>query len=174
MTTREEKGMMVIDEDTATATRREGSTPVRGANGMAFHRLTPTSPAYATLPILEGFTWGDCVREIPHGHWYLVVFRSIRRADADAALLTEFDDHAHAEALVSGGLLHYFKGELGPRHECLSFCVWTSREQARLALHLPRHQAAARLAAQMYETYTLERYQLIKRPGSSSLELLPV
>lgn len=131
----------------------------------SFELLAPIAPDYATLPILEGFNWTDCFRDVEAGYWYLVVFRSVRRECADSDLLTEFDDHAYDEALGSGGLLHYFKGELSPRRECLSFCIWASREQARAALHLPRHAAAARLAATMYESYRLERYLLSKHAG---------
>ncbi len=131
----------------------------------SFELLTPIAADYATLPVLDGFNWADCFRTVEAGCWYLVVFRSVRREGADTDLLTEFDDHAYDEALGSGGLLHYFKGSLGPRRECLSFCVWESREQARAALRLPRHIAAARLAATMYESYGLERYMLCKHAG---------
>ena len=89
--------------------------------------------------------WDDAL-----GSFYLVVFRSVRRVGADAEMLTEFDDLAHAEARLSGGLHFYFKGEPGPDRACLSLCLWDSPEQARAALGLPRHQAAARLAREMY------------------------
>ena len=52
---------------------------------------------------------------------YLVVFRSVRRPEADLVLLREHDDRAYEEALQAGGLLRYFKGHANERGECLSF-----------------------------------------------------
>jgi len=95
----------------------------------------------------------------------------VRRETADVALLTEFDDHAHMEAMGVGGLIYYFKGQLSERRECLSFCLWRTREQARAALHLPRHQDVVRAAREMYESYVLERYVIATHAGSSAIEL---
>jgi hypothetical protein len=97
---------------------------------------------------------------------YLVVFRSVRRAAADLALLKEHDDQAYAAALEAGGLLRYFKGEVNGRRECLSFCLWESREQAVVASGCATHRRAAQLSAEMYESYELERYDLVKTGGS--------
>ena len=97
---------------------------------------------------------------------YLVVFRSVRRAAADLALLTEHDDQAYAAALEAGGLLRYFKGEVNGRRECLSFCLWESREQALAASGCATHRRAAQLSAEMYESYELVRYDLVKTGGS--------
>jgi hypothetical protein len=138
-----------------------------------FDHLTPTTTRYATLPVLEGFNWSECLAGVEGGRWYLVVFRSIRRADADERLLTEHDDLAYAEALAGQGLLHYFRGALNERRECLSLCLWEHQHQARQASHLPLHIQAARISRDMYETYVVERFHLIKRPGASALEVEP-
>ena len=122
------------------------------------HPLRVRSASYATLPVTDGFDWEDCLAGVEPGSFYLVVFRSVRRADADGELLTEFDDRAHAEARRAGGLLLYFKGEPDPNRACLSLCLWQTREQARAAIHLPRHRAAVGLASTMYESFHLERY----------------
>jgi hypothetical protein len=90
----------------------------------------------------------------------------VRRAAADLALLTEHDDQAYAAALEAGGLLRYFKGEVNGRRECLSFCLWESREQALAASGCATHRRAAQLSAEMYESYELERYDLVKTGGS--------
>jgi Antibiotic biosynthesis monooxygenase len=116
---------------------------------------------YATAPIEAGFDWVERLADTGSGTYFVVVFRSVRREAADAELLTEFDDRAHAEAQLSGGLHFYFKGEPDVRRACLSLCLWDSPEQARAALQLPRHQAAVRLAHDMYETFRLERYELM-------------
>jgi hypothetical protein len=78
----------------------------------------------------------------------------------------EHDDQAYAAALEAGGLLRYFKGEVNGRRECLSFCLWERREQAVSASDGAAHRRAAQLSAEMYESYVLERYDLVKTGGS--------
>ena len=132
----------------------------------ACQRLCPIDPAYANLPIEEGFNWFSCLGDARFEGLYLVVFRSVRRAAADLALLEEHDDQAYAAALEAGGLLRYFKGEVNGRRECLSFCLWESREHAVVASGGATHRRAAQLSAEMYESYELERYDLLKTGGS--------
>jgi hypothetical protein len=128
----------------------------------ACRRLSPTHPDHATLPIQQAFNWSSCLTGIPFDRLYLVVFRSVRRAAADLALLREHDNLAYADALEAGGLLYYFKGEMNERRECLSFCLWESREQAQRAAGGASHAAAMRITAQMYESYRLERYYMMR------------
>jgi hypothetical protein len=129
----------------------------------ACQRLSPIHPDYATLPIQEGFSWFSCLTEVRFDRLYLVVFRSVRRATADLELLKEYDDRVHAEAVETGGLLRYFRGSMNGRRECLSFCLWESREQARRASGGASHRMAAALTAELYESYVLERYDLVKK-----------
>jgi hypothetical protein len=75
--------------------------------------------------------------------------------------LQEYDDKAYAEALEAGGLLRYFRGSMNERGECLSFCLWESRQQARRAAGGASHREAAEITAEMYQSYVLERYDLI-------------
>jgi hypothetical protein len=135
----------------------------------ACQRLTPINPDYANLPIEEGFNWSSCLDGACFDRLYVVVFRSVRRASADLDLLREYDDRAYADAEGAGGLLCYFKGRMNERRECLSFCLWESREQARRAAGGASHRAAATITAKMYESYTLERYDLIKQGVGGSL-----
>jgi hypothetical protein len=128
--------------------------------------LSPIHPDYAALPIQEGFDWQSCLADVKFDRLYLVVFRSVRRPTADLALLREHDDRAYAAAVAAGGLLRYFKGSANKRRECLSFCLWESREHARRAYGGPSHRAAARITAETYESYTLERYDLMKVGGT--------
>ena len=44
------------------------------------------------------------------GEWYLVVFRSVRKATASDERLTWFDDRAHEEAAASPGFGSHCKG----------------------------------------------------------------
>jgi hypothetical protein len=131
----------------------------------ACQRLSPIKPDHANLPIEEGFNWSSCLDDARFDRLYLVVFRSVRRATADLALLKEHDDRAYVAALEAGGLLCYFRGEMNGRRECLSFCLWESREQAAAASGGASHRQAAKVSAEMYESYVLERYDLVKTGG---------
>ena len=124
-------------------------------------QISPRHPDYATLSIEDGFDWSSlscCLFE----RLYLVAFRSLRRPDVDLDLLSEHDDRAYEEALESGGLLRYFKGHANERGECLSFCLWETREQARQAADAASHRSAIGATAQMYLSYSLERYWMRK------------
>ena len=133
----------------------------------ASQRLSPIKPDHARLPIEEGFNWSSCLNGARFERLYLVVFRSVRRATADFALLKEHDDRAYAAALEVGGLLRYFKGEMNERRECLSFCLWVSRDKAVTASRGTSHRTAAQVSTEMYESYVLERYDVVKGEGGS-------
>jgi len=124
-------------------------------------QISPRHSDYATLSIEDGFDWSSlsCCR---FERLYLVVFRSVWQPEADLDLLREYDDRAFEEALVSGGLLRYFKGHANELGECLSFCLWETREQAREAAGAPSHRSAAGVSAQMYLSYSLDRYWIEK------------
>ena len=102
-----------------------------------------------------------------------MVFRSVRRADVDEPRLTAYDDRAHAEAAAAPGFVHYFKGPLTERRECLSFCLWNSRQEARAASGLPAHREAVTLIREAYERYTLEFFRVTKRGGAAAFEIEP-
>src|SRR5215470_15235020 len=139
-----------------------------------FDRLVPVKAGYRTAPILEAFNWSYTLEPVECGRWYLIVFRSKRRADVDAAVLGHHDDLAFAEALASGGLLRYYKGGLDRERRCLSLCVWDRRRSAEVAIRLRDHRAAARLTARFYHWYDVERYVLRKRKGSTEPEVARV
>ena len=137
----------------------------------ACRRLSPIHPDHATLPIEEAFNWSSCLTGVPFDRLYLVVFRSVWSAAVDLDLLREHDDLAYADALEAGGLLCYFKGEMNERRECLSFCLWESREQAQRAAGGASHTSATRITARFYESYTLERYDVV-RPATGHQNLV--
>jgi hypothetical protein len=127
----------------------------------ACQNISPRHPDYATLPIEDGFDWSSlscCLFD----RLYLVVFRSLWQPEADLDLLREEDDRAFEEALGFGGLLRYFRGHANERGECLSFCLWETREQARRAADAASHRSAASVSAQMYLSYSLERHWIRK------------
>jgi hypothetical protein len=138
----------------------------------ALARLAPTAEDYAWLPVARALTWGDCA-DMALGDWYLVVFRSVLRADADENRLNGYDDFAHAEAKQADGFLHYFKGPLAADLSCLSFCLWTSRAEARAAAGRPAHRAAVSIIGETYEQFALEFVQVRKRDAAAGLEFEP-
>lgn len=139
----------------------------------SFGWVAPTSDDYAALPVDRAFNWSDGPLGLEPGEWYLVAFRSIVRADADHVRLAAYDDRAHAEAARSPGFVHYFKGPLSGDRECLSFCLWTSRAEARRATGRPAHREAVMLVLEMYEEYRLEFLRVTMERGRSVLRLEP-
>ena len=131
----------------------------------AFETLAPVSEAYATLPVAAAFDWTDVATQLGDGEWYLVVFRSIRRIDADERRLAEYDDRAHHEAESAPGFVHYFKGPAASDRSCLSFCLWTSRAEARAAAGRPNHVEAVTVLNEMYDAYALEFQRVTGRAG---------
>ncbi|KAL3480261.1 hypothetical protein BJX99DRAFT_221015 [Aspergillus californicus] len=101
----------------------------------ALKTLTPIRPDYATAPYTESFNW-NTVFETLHTlareekypwttkSFYVVVFRSILRADADIDKLSLLDERSHAEAVASGGLLKYWFGVKNEKtRENLATCM---------------------------------------------------
>jgi hypothetical protein len=130
-----------------------------------FERLVPVSDRYATMPVEAAFAWQACLEDVDPGEWYMVAFRSIRRPDADEARLTAYDDWAHTEAMQAEGFVHYFKGPANALGECMSFCLWTSRAEARAASGRPAHVEAAALTFESYAQYRLEFHRVRRVAG---------
>ena len=128
----------------------------------ACQHISSLYPDYVTRPIQDGFSWASSLGGCAFEPLYLVVFRSVRWPSADLDLLREHDDRAYEKALESGGLLRYFKGDANERGECLSFCLWETREQAIEAAGGASHRSAVDLSGRMYESFVLERYWLKK------------
>ena len=134
--------------------------------------LRPVGEDYASLPIWQAFNWDEAATSLGDGEWYLVAFRSIRRNDADEARLELFDELAHQEAAASPGFVHYFKGPKASDGSCLSFCLWTSRAEARAAAGLPAHVQAVSVIDEMYALYTLE-FHRVRREAGQPLSFAP-
>jgi hypothetical protein len=129
--------------------------------------LAPVSPQYASLPVAQAFDWASSSDDLAVGEWYLVVFRSVRRLDADDTILAAYDDRAHHEAESAPGFIHYFKGPVAPDRTCLSFCLWTDRAHARAAAGKAAHRDAVSVTTQMYDAYLLE-FVRVRRPASTA------
>lgn len=146
----------------------------RGVERPWFARLAPASPTYATQAVEEAFNWAECARDADAGEWYVVAFRSVRRETADDDRLEEYDRRALREARRYPGFVQYFKGHPTARRECLSFCIWETRDQARAAARGRAHGEAVGLVREMYEVYTLEFWRLIKRDRLTAFEFEPL
>ena len=141
----------------------------------AFQNLAPVTARYAALPIMEGFNWSECTARLAPGEWYLVVFRSVRRQAADDLTLEMHDYGAYIEAQRRAlGLVFYFRGTTTEQRECLSFCLWNSRQEAVRAAQLPLHRIAMTMVEEKYEWYRLERYTVRKVKDRPQVDLAPI
>ncbi|KAJ1743154.1 hypothetical protein LPJ68_001273 [Coemansia sp. RSA 1086] len=156
----------------------------------ALKLLNPTKDNFRTGDYKECFNWCDISHEfhkqlanfahLPKRDssdlsWYAVVFRSKRRADCSNADLFEADKQAYEEAFsaTNGSLLVYWYTGLDDEHNCLATCVWSSRDIARSVNSLPRHREAARLSADVYVHYHIDRYRIEWVPNSQTLKVEP-
>lgn len=137
-----------------------------------------TSRNTTYLPaIQEAFNW-SALRLPPadEGRYYGVLFRSTRAPDCPSTrteTLYAADRRAHEEAVASGGLVMYWYGVPDGRGDNVATCVWTGREEARVAGRGVMHRLAAGLAASVYERYELVRYCVEKRRGEEGLRVGP-
>lgn len=125
--------------------------------------IAPMAEDYTTCPTEAAFNWPAVLaqvyaeKDLPlHEPVYLVIFRSTIREGADPEILRALDEQAHCEAALSAGFLHYFAGSVDSQGNCLSFCLWRSMEEAKLASGKERHMEAVTAAGQFYESYNLE------------------
>ncbi|KAI6195115.1 hypothetical protein M3Y96_01196600 [Aphelenchoides besseyi] len=129
---------------------------------------------YFHMPIETTFNWDEVADRLgidEKGDWFIVAFRSVRKPSADTQALYNADALAHQEAIESGGLLKYWYGTLNELRQCLAMCIWSNRQFARAATVKPLHIQAVSLTRQMYESYTLERYRLIKHKGEAKFQI---
>jgi heme-degrading monooxygenase HmoA len=132
--------------------------------------LLETNPAYSLLPIAQGFNWEAAFAAVTCGSWYLVVFRSRHKADADEAYLTWLDAQAAAAAIRTPGFLYYFMGVPLADGHCLSFCLWNTQAAAQQGSADPAHREAMVKGLPAFEYYRLERYHVKKADGVITFE----
>ena len=130
-----------------------------------FLPILERDPAYSELPIEDGFNWVEAFFQVGDGEWYLVAFRSKHAPYADDAYLTWLDERASSAASRHPGFMYYFIGTPRPSGNCLSFCLWQSRQEAVAAAADPEHRAAMELGLPFFEHYRLERYRITRRDG---------
>ncbi|KAF0536888.1 hypothetical protein F8M41_008939 [Gigaspora margarita] len=143
---------------------------------LELENLRNIDPNYATKPLETSFNWNEIATGIKdvEGEWYLVAFRSIRSVNNNNDLLIEAEEQAHYEAKNHGGLLKYWSGKFNQSRECLSMCIWASRDNAVEASKKHSHKVAKELTNENYETYTLERYEMKKIKGETMISIIPI
>ena len=149
-----------------------GAVPHVSRIAPPFRPILESDPAYSELPIEEGFNWVEAFAQVGDGEWYLVAFRSKHAPYADDAYLTWLDERASGAASRHPGFMYYFIGTPRPSGNCLSFCLWRSRQEAIAATADPEHRAAMELGLPFFAHYCLERYQVAKRDGVLSFHAL--
>lgn len=88
---------------------------------------------YAIAPYMTTFNWPfvfEILRSLcqqariewQKQEFYVVIFRSKLRVDADRIRLGELDQKSHEEACASGGLLHYWFGKTDAERRNLATC----------------------------------------------------
>ena len=142
-----------------------GAVPHISRIASPFRPIHEIDPAYSELPIEAGFNWVEAFALVDDGDWYLVAFRSKHAPYADDAYLTWLDERASTAASRHPGFMYYFIGTPRPDGNCLSFCLWTSRQEAVAAAADPEHRAAMELGLPFFSHYVLERHQISKRDG---------
>jgi hypothetical protein len=146
---------------------------MRPRRAAAFERLAPVSDRYASLAVADAFTWDAVAPEIGPGEWYMVAFRSTRRPTVDVSRLNAYDEWAHLEAAQAPGFVHYFKGPANADGQCMSFCLWDSRAEARAAAGRPAHVSAAALTHESYSDYRLEFHRVRRIEGATGFLIEP-
>ncbi|WPH00785.1 Hypothetical protein R9X50_00361500 [Acrodontium crateriforme] len=143
---------------------------------LAFTALQPIRSDYATADYLSSFNW-DVVFSILQllclqagfewgtREFYLVIFRSKLRSDADRDRLGVLDQKSHEEACASGGLLKYWFGSTDGERNNLATCIWRNREDAAAGGKGPWHAKARASARTMYENISFHTHRFIIDEG---------
>lgn len=151
-----------------------GSSPtsITSSSGCPFSRSASRSRTALDL-VRSIFNWSELFLPLDtEGTFYGVVFRSKRRDGSGSTDLYRSDKLSHEEAVRSGGLLMYWYGVPDPHTGAnLATCIWSSREDAKRASRLPLHREAAALAKDVYHSFELSRYAVVKRKGEHRLRL---
>lgn len=155
---------------------------------LALTALKPTRPDYATAPYTSALNFPTILSLLrslisstglpfPKSSFYVVIFRSTLRADADQDLLYKLDFESHREACESGGLLKYWfgKADLGPAGERrnLATCFWAGREEARRGGAGPWHARARVEGRGLYEQIEFERVRFVVEEGARGWAVEP-
>ncbi|QIW95981.1 hypothetical protein AMS68_001499 [Peltaster fructicola] len=140
-------------------------TPPFAGFAKALISMNNIRPDYATAPYQESFNWNEIAESFSKQavgdiSFFVIVFRSRLKLDADRDLLGELDKAAHLEAVEAGGLLKYWFGTPDDNRRNLATCLWRARQDASLGGVGPGHAAAMLAARNMYDEWLVERLKL--------------
>ncbi|KAI9272627.1 hypothetical protein BDA99DRAFT_433014 [Phascolomyces articulosus] len=149
---------------------------LRPEDRLFFDKAVPhfkqISDGLIKVPLSDVFNWNDMAERLGkevEGKWYMVAFYSKRKVDCETKQLIEEDDYIHELAKKSGGLLQLWSGKMNEDRESLTVSIWVDREHALNGTRRqPFHRKASGHASKLFfESYKLERYNLIKRAGET-------
>jgi len=144
-------------------------------------RFVPV-PGYAGKPLPEAFedfegSLAPLLAEYPDVEAFdATAFYSRRRellTDQEQEELSRFDTGSYDGAIAAGGLVVYFRGSrkeglalpdqslgLNFAPDCMSFCVWESRQQALAGSASPEHAQASRRVGKWYANFAVKKYTI--------------
>ncbi|CAG8621527.1 5317_t:CDS:2 [Dentiscutata heterogama] len=114
----------------------------------ALEKLKEVDSNYTKKPLETSFNWNEIAADIKDvkGEWYFVAFQSIGSVNANFDLLSDAKKRAYHKAENHEGLLKYWSGEFNQNQECLSTCIWASRDNAVEASEKCQYTFAKKLA----------------------------
>ena len=133
----------------------------------AFAALAPGLRGLRDLPVAEAFDWSrrrPPARRRASGTWSCSAPSAASTPTRSGWPNSTIGPITRPQS--SPGFVHYFKGPAEADRSCLSFCLWTSRAEARAASGRPAHIEAVSVINEMYERYTLEFLRVTGRAGS--------
>ncbi|KAK5694186.1 hypothetical protein LTR97_009807 [Elasticomyces elasticus] len=136
--------------------------------------LKPVRSDYATADYMSSFNWPTVFRVLralcqqqdiiwPKQDFYVVIFRSLRRRDADPDIITKLDQESHREACESGGLLKYWFGDCDG--------IWRTQPSAVAGGSGPWHARARAAAREIYEHIEFQTHKLVVEAGAEEWRL---
>ena len=157
---------------------------VRATKSHPAEHLIPAKN-YATRRLPEAFeNFADIIgpllrHGLPGQVFDVTVFYSTRRKyeDTEHEELLVHNQMAFNAAVRHGGLIIYYQGEplstvtdgegevfqdIGFTPDCMSFCIWESKEQARAGAQVSEHKKASGHAFRWYEQFTIQKFELIR------------
>ncbi|KAK5709538.1 hypothetical protein LTR17_019692 [Elasticomyces elasticus] len=149
---------------------------------FALTSLKPVRSDYATADYMSSFNWSTVFRVLrslcqqqdivwPKQEFYVVIFRSLRRRDADPEIITKLDQESHREACESGGLLKYWFGDCDGEMRNLATCIWRNQPDAVAGGGGPWHARARAAAREIYERIEFQTHTLVIEAGAEQWHL---
>ncbi|KAK5706971.1 hypothetical protein LTR17_021114 [Elasticomyces elasticus] len=144
--------------------------------------LKPVRSDYATADYMSSFNWSTVFRVLrglcqqqdivwPKQEFYVVIFRSLRRRDADPDIITKLDQESHREACESGGLLKYWFGDCDGEMRNLATCIWRNQPSAVAGGGGPWHARARAAAREIYKCIEFQTHKLVVEAGAEEWRL---